>query len=95
MWAAPVVDAIIHTDTQLSMLQILHYEGIERDRSEFVLEGGSIHVDGEGCASLNCSIDWSMDELTGARQRRTRNSCAGSTWASTACSSTPAEPCAA
>jgi agmatine/peptidylarginine deiminase len=34
------------------MLQILHYEGIERDRSEFVLEGGSIHVDGEGCASL-------------------------------------------
>ena len=60
MWAAPVVDAIIHTDTQLSMLQILHYEGIERDRSEFVLEGGSIHVDGEGCASLNCSVDWSM-----------------------------------
>jgi hypothetical protein len=39
------------------MLQVLHYEGIERDRSDFVLEGGSIHVDGEGCDGPSCLAD--------------------------------------
>ena len=35
---------------------VLNYAGVEEDRSEYVLEGGSIHVDGEGWAP-----DWLPD----------------------------------
>jgi len=31
--------------------EICVYSGVRRDRSDFVLEGGSIHVDGEGCVT--------------------------------------------